>query len=205
MVAIADRRPLVGYWLGVACTVGQIAWSWHIGPQPKGEHPAPSLALWIANQLGFWALGWLVATLACSPLRWWTGASWPGRWRKRLGLTTFALAVLHVGVWVFGEKSLDLKKILTDLLATPWLLFGLAAFVGLLLLAATTPLPVMRWLGGARWQRVHRAIYAVAVLACVHYAVRDGADPQHWIGFSLAVAGLLWVRWTRQLGPSKAS
>ncbi len=204
MTTTADRRPAIGFALGILVTLAQISWSWHIGPQPKGEHPPPSWSLWIANQLGFWALAWLVATLACTPLRWWTGATWPGRWRKRLGLVAFALAAAHVGVFVIGEKSFDLWAIGVDVVKTPWLVFGVTAMTALTVLAATTPTAVVRWLGGARWQRVHRLVYAVAVLACLHYALRDGADPQHWIGFSLAVAGLLWVRWSRRSGPSKA-
>ena len=42
--------PVVGYALGLACTLAQVAYSLHIGPQPKGENPPPSLALWLANR-----------------------------------------------------------------------------------------------------------------------------------------------------------
>ncbi|MBM4345926.1 MAG: ferric reductase-like transmembrane domain-containing protein [Deltaproteobacteria bacterium] len=197
MTTTADRRPAIGYALGLACTFGQVAWSWHIGPQPKGEHAPPSMAVWIANQLGFWALAWLVATLACTPLRWWTGATWPGLWRKRLGLTAFALALLHVGVWVVGERAGDLARIMDDVTSQPWMMLGLFAFALVCTLAATSPTDIARRLGGVRWRRVHRLVYVAAVAACLHYALRDGADPQHWIGFSLALTGLLWARWAR--------
>ena len=109
-------------------------------------------------------------------------------------LGTFALALLHVATWVFAEMRLDLSRMAGQLADNPWLALGLAAFVLLLTLAATTPLPVVRKLGGASWQRLHRLVYVAAVLACLHYALRQGADPQHWIGFSLATCGLLWAR-----------
>jgi sulfoxide reductase heme-binding subunit YedZ len=36
-------------------------------------------------------------------------------------------------------------------------------------LAATSANAMVRWLGGRRWQLLHRAIYAIAVLAILHY------------------------------------
>ena len=37
------------------------------------------------------------------------------------------------------------------------------------MLAATSFNRAIRWLGGARWQALHKAVYAVAVLAVLHF------------------------------------
>ena len=188
------QKVALGYALGLVATAAQVGYSLWIGPQPKAEQPAPSLAVWLANQLGFWALAWLTATLACSPLRYWTGAKWPAVWRKRFGLTAFALACLHVTVWLVGEKRADLAAVGADFAEKPWLVFGLLTFLLLITLAVTTPIGVVKRLGGVRWQHVHRLIYPAGLLAILHYALRDDADAQHWIGFALLISLLLWAR-----------
>jgi methionine sulfoxide reductase heme-binding subunit len=45
----------------------------------------------------------------------------------------------------------------------------LFAWVCLLLLAVTSPLRVLRWMGGKNWARLHRLVYAAAVAAVIHY------------------------------------
>jgi sulfoxide reductase heme-binding subunit YedZ len=46
---------------------------------------------------------------------------------------------------------------------------GFSGFVILLALAATSFNRAMRWLGGKRWQMLHRGVYLVAVLAVLHF------------------------------------
>ena len=46
---------------------------------------------------------------------------------------------------------------------------GTLALVLLALLAATSFNAAIRWLGGARWRNLHRAVYAVAALSLLHF------------------------------------
>jgi sulfoxide reductase heme-binding subunit YedZ len=63
----------------------------------------------------------------------------------------------------------DLADTLQDLLKRPFIWLGFSAFVILLALAATSFNRAVRWLGGRRWQMLHRGVYAVAVLAVLHF------------------------------------
>lgn len=68
----------------------------------------------------------------------------------------------------------------------------------LLLLAATSYQRAQRWLGAKRWQQLHRAVYAVAVLAILHfYWMRAGKQDFAEVAVYAAVLGLLlcWRVW----------
>lgn len=192
--ASQNLRERATYVAALALTAAHIGYFIWQGPQPHGERPLASPAVWVANDIGFWALSWLAATLACTPARVWLHVSWPGRWRRTLGLTAAALAVLHVGVWVVAEHHLQLFKIAEDFAEDLWLWPGLLALVGLAVLALTSPAAMVKRLGASRWRQVHKLVYAVGVLGVLHYALRAEADPQHWIGFALLFALLLGVR-----------
>ena len=185
------RLGYFGALFGTAAHLGYNVWQ---GPQPNGEQPLASPALSLANHLGFWALAWLCASLACTPLRLWTGAVWPGRWRKRFGVTAFALSVLHVATWVVGEKSFHVSAMVQDFADKPWLIAGALASLCLWALALTTPAVIARRLGGVRWRLLHRLVYVAAGLAIAHYALRPNANVQHWLAFAVLIVLLLFAR-----------
>ncbi len=182
------------YGLGLAATIAHVGYAVAQGPQQVGERPLASPAVWAANYLGFWALVWLLAALACTPARIWLGATWPARWRRRLGLTSAGLVLLHVGTWQIGEHGPNVAAGLAKIAQTPWLLLGSLATVLMLMLTVTSPAAVVKRLGAARWKKLHRLVYLAAVLVIGHYAARDTADPQHWIAFGLVLAVLLGAR-----------
>jgi sulfoxide reductase heme-binding subunit YedZ len=182
------------YWAAWLWALLHVTWGVLQGPQPHGERPPPSAAVALANDLGFWALCWLAAALACTPLRRWTGATWPARWRRTLGLTAALWSLAHVLVWWVGEQGLQWSSTAAQFRAHLWLWPGLLALLGMALLAATSPAAAVRGLGAGRWRLVHRGVYAVALLAVAHYALRPWADPQHWLAFGLAITILLVAR-----------
>jgi stage V sporulation protein SpoVS len=75
------------------------------------------------------------------------------------------LAVSHPQV----RLGFDLADTLQDLIKRPFIWLGFSAFVILLALAATSFNRAVRWLGVRRWQLLHRGVYAVAVLAVLHF------------------------------------
>ena len=50
------------------------------------------------------------------------------------------------------------------------------AWIGLAALAATSTDGMVRRLGGMRWRRLHQTIYAIALLALIHYFQQTKAD-----------------------------
>jgi sulfoxide reductase heme-binding subunit YedZ len=118
---------------------------------------------------GDWAIWFLLAALAVTPLRRvfprqaWT--AWLLPRRRYLGVAAFAYAALHTAVYVVRQA--ELPRILAEALEagmlTGWLAF--AIFVPLALTSNDTS---VRRLGRA-WKRLHRTVYAAAVLSFAHW------------------------------------
>lgn len=130
-----------------------------------GANPAETLI----RSSGDWTLRMLWLTLAITPLRQWTG--WPGwaRLRRMLGLFTFFYAALHFLAFAWLDMGLSLAAIVRDIGKRPFILVGSVALLLMLPLAATSFNRAIRRLGAARWQRLHRLVYAIALLALLHF------------------------------------
>ena len=130
-----------------------------------GANPAQALV----RQTGDWALRLLCLTLAITPVRVSWGWSALARWRRTVGLWTYFYAVLHLLCYAWFDMGLEPAEIAQDIAKRPFILVGFLAWCLLTLLAATSFNRAVRWLGGGRWQQLHRAVYAVAGLAILHF------------------------------------
>lgn len=138
-----------------------------------GANPAEALE----RASGMWALRMLCVVLAVSPLRISLGLSVLASWRRMLGLFVFFYALLHATAYAVFDMGLDAGEILRDIPKRPFVLVGVMAAMLLTLLAVTSFKRVMRWMGGRRWQWLHRSVYAVALLALLHfYWMRAGKN-----------------------------
>src|SRR4051812_19166463 len=132
----------------------------------------------IVRNTGFWSLRFICLTLAITPLRWLTGWHSLVKYRRMMGLFAFFYAALHTAAYVIFDcvAKLDesvratpsaatlhmLSAIGADLLR-PFFAIGLAGFVLMAPLAATSTVGMIRRLGGRRWQALHRLAYPAAV------------------------------------------
>lgn len=156
----------------------------------------------VIRSLGTWALVLLCVTLAITPLRWLSGWAWPLRLRRMAGLFCFFYALLHVGAYLGLDQWFDWAAIVEDIAKRPYITVGLAAFLLLLPLAATSTNAMVRRLGARNWQRLHRLVYAIALLAILHYWWQKASknDFGAVAPYALAVAALLGARawrWAR--------
>jgi sulfoxide reductase heme-binding subunit YedZ len=150
------------------------------------------------RSLGTWALTFLLATLAITPLRRWTGWNALIRVRRLLGLYAFFYASLHVVTYVGIDQFFDLRAIVADIVKRPYITVGFASFLMLIPLAVTSTNAMLRRLGGRRWQALHRLVYGIAVGGVVHYwwlVKRDITQP---LIYAMVLAVLLGARlWWR--------
>jgi sulfoxide reductase heme-binding subunit YedZ len=117
-----------------------------------------------------------------------------------LGLLVFGYASLHLMCYAVFDMGLEWSDMAQDIVKRPFILVGFTAFVTLLVLAATSFNRAMRWLGGRRWQLLHRAVHAVAVLAILHFWwMRSGKQNfAEVLVYAGVLAGLLgWRVWQR--------
>ena len=146
------------------------------------------------NQLGLLALIFLVCCLACTPVKIVFGVVWPIRIRKTLGLLAFSTACLHFFTYAVVDQGLRLRTIVTDVTKRPFIAVGFIALVLLIPLASTSTKEAVVRLGFKRWKRLHRLVYAVAVLAVIHFVMRVKADTREPLLWGAVVAGLLSIR-----------
>ncbi len=166
----------------------------------------------VTRDLGDWTLRFLLLTLAVTPLRRLSGFAWLPRLRRMLGLYAFFYAFLHFISYIWLDQFFDWSEIGTDILKRPFITVGFAAFLLLLPLAATSNNAMIRRLGGRLWQRLHRAVYAIALLAVLHFwwmVKRDVTEPMIYAGVLAVLLGMRLVWWWRRDGsattPSKAA
>lgn len=130
-----------------------------------GANPAETL---IRNS-GEMTLRCLLLTLAVTPLREWTGVAAMARFRRLLGLLTFTWACLHLLAYAWLDMGLYLGDMLVDVVKRPFILVGSLALLLMLPLAMTSLNAAIKRLGAARWKALHRLVYAVALLALLHF------------------------------------
>ena len=124
---------------------------------------------------GDWALRLFWLVLLVSPARRILAAPRLIRARRILGLGAFGLTALHFGLYAL-DQQFDWIEVGLEVLLRTYLTFGAAAMIGLAVLAASSSDRAVSRLGGGRWNRLHRGVYAVAVLSWVHFLLRSRTD-----------------------------
>ncbi|MDE0348787.1 MAG: sulfoxide reductase heme-binding subunit YedZ [Gammaproteobacteria bacterium] len=127
----------------------------------------PDPAETIVRYLGEWAIRILLATLAVSPLARLLRRPRLVRFRRTFGLAAFSYAVAHFAGYLVLLAGLDAATFLADFVERPYITVGLAALVLLVPLAVTSTRGWQRRLA-RNWRRLHRLVYAIGVLACIH-------------------------------------
>nr|WP_315845207.1 protein-methionine-sulfoxide reductase heme-binding subunit MsrQ [uncultured Achromobacter sp.] len=156
----------------------------------------------LTRSSGTWTLVCLLVTLAITPLRRLTGQPALVRVRRMCGLFAFFYGAMHFTAWVWWDRGLDPAAMLQDIGERPFITVGFAAFVLMTALAATSTQWAMRRLG-KRWQQLHRAIYAIGLLAVLHYwwhkaGKNDLAQPLLYACVLALLLGWRIVAWWRR-------
>ncbi|NNM74867.1 sulfite oxidase heme-binding subunit YedZ [Enterovirga aerilata] len=137
-----------------------------LGPRPLNE---------VIHRSGWWALVFLMASLAVTPLRQAGGFARLFEVRRMIGVASFCYAAAHLALYVVDQR-LDLVKVATEIASRLYLTIGFVALLGLAALGATSNDAMLRRLGGLRWRRLHRLAYGIALLALVHFFQQTKAD-----------------------------
>ena len=190
-------KTLVHRGVVVACTLPALYLAWALfetfgaaraGPPPLGANPVEALE----RDTGIWALRFLVASLAVTPLR---RLGWRSLapYRRTFGLTAFFYACLHVGTFVALDLGFDFAAVAEDVAKRPYITVGFAGFTILLALAVTSTRAAMKRMG-RYWVWLHRGVYLAALCAVVHFAWLVKAGFGEPIFYGTLVALLLAAR-----------
>lgn len=143
------------------------------------------------HAIGQWTVRFLLLSLLVSTLR------RVGQWgkliavRRMLGIAALAYALIHLSLYVV-DQHFDLARVASEIVLRFYLTIGFVALLGLLALGSTSTDAMIRRLGGKRWNRLHSLVYAIAVLALVHFLLQskiDVTEPVIMVGLFLVLMG----------------
>ena len=150
-------------WLACLWPAARLAWGAitnNLGPDPTAT---------LAFGTGLATLRLLVITLAISPVRRLSPRlAWLIKFRRLLGLFAFFYGTLHLLTYVGLYAGFDLQTMVADIAKRRFITMGMAAWLLLLPLAATSTNWAIRRMGGKNWNRLHMLVYAAAVCGVIH-------------------------------------
>jgi sulfoxide reductase heme-binding subunit YedZ len=178
--------------LFLLCTL-PLAWlvlrAFGVAGASLGANPVDELQ----DELGEWALRFLLLTLCVTPLAVTLRKPWLVGLRRMLGLFAFTYVALHLANWLVLDQWFDLRAVAADIAKRPYITVGMASFLLLIPLAVTSTAGWMRRLG-RRWHRLHRLVYPAAILGCVHFWWQVKADWREPFVYAAVLALLLGWR-----------
>jgi sulfoxide reductase heme-binding subunit YedZ len=142
---------------------------------------------------GIWALRFLLASLAITPLRRLTGWNVLIRYRRMLGLFAFFYACLHMLAYLAFDQLFSAARVLADVAKRPFITAGMVAFLSLVPLAITSTRGWIRRLG-RQWQTLHRLAYVAAAAACLHFIWKVKVAVGEPVYYAAILAVLLGLR-----------
>jgi methionine sulfoxide reductase heme-binding subunit len=191
---LRDTRWRVAFkiliWVAALYPLAHLSFLIAFDPLALGANPAET----ILHVTGDWTLRFLLLSLAITPVRQITQIGGLIRFRRLLGLFSFFYGVLHLGAYIGFDRFFVLSEIGADILKRPFITVGFAALLLMVPLALTSTRRAVMRLGGTQWQKLHRLVYAVAILGVLHFywlVKRDVTEP---LIYALILAALLLFR-----------
>ena len=184
-------------WLIYVATTIWAAWMFYLAATNQmGPEPINALE----REYGAMGFKLLIAGLAVTPLRNWTGINLI-KFRRALGVTTFFLILAHFVVWAILDVQ-TFARVWTEIVKRKYVTVGMAAFVLLIPMALTSNNIAIRRMGPLAWRRLHKLVYPIAILAGIHFLwLVKGIqlEPIVYMGIigALLASRLKWVRKAR--------
>ena len=124
----------------------------------------------ITFSTGLATLRILTISLAITPIRRLIPElTWLVKFRRLLGLFAFFYATLHLLTYIALYAGFDVNTMATDIAKRRFITVGVAAWLLLVPLAATSTNWAIRKMGGKGWNRLHKLVYLAAVCGVIHY------------------------------------
>ncbi|UTW55794.1 sulfite oxidase heme-binding subunit YedZ [Kordiimonas sp. SCSIO 12610] len=141
---------------------------------------------------GDWAIRILLLSLAISPLSKVMKSPKPILFRRMIGLFAFFYVCLHLLGYVWLDKAFVWPDIWQDILKRKYITVGAVALILLVPLAVTSTQGWIKRLGARNWQKLHKSVYVIGILAVAHFIMmRKGfqLEPLVYAG----ILGLLFM------------
>ncbi len=151
-------------WLACLWPLGQLVWG--AVTNNLGADPTAKITL----TTGYTTLLLLILSLAVTPVRRLVPKlAWLVKFRRLLGLFAFFYATIHLATYIGLYAGFDLNTMAHDIAKRRFITVGVAAWLLLVPLAATSTNWSIRKLGGKRWRLLHKLVYVAAICGVIHY------------------------------------
>jgi sulfoxide reductase heme-binding subunit YedZ len=160
---------------------------WDVYHKRVGANPLE----FVTRTTGMLTLVLLTISLAVTPVRQITGLNWLVKFRRMLGLFAFFYGFLHLMTYIWFDRYFNLKSIPRDVATRPFIAIGMAAFVLMIPLAITSTTKMVKRLGGKRWNRLHKLVYAAGIAGALHYWLLVKSDTRLPLTFAFILFLLL--------------
>jgi sulfoxide reductase heme-binding subunit YedZ len=147
---------------------------------------------YVLHTTGLLALIFLLLTLCVTPLRKLTGWNYASHFRRMLGLFAFFYGLAHFATYYLKEKDGNFGLVLDDVLDRPFILLGMTALLAMAPLAATSTNAMIKWMGAARWKKLHQLTYVAAGVAAWHFYQFPKSDHTKPV-IVIAILGVLFL------------
>jgi sulfoxide reductase heme-binding subunit YedZ len=192
MITVARNsilKPIV--WIGCLTPLAWLVYGAFAGT--LGANPVER----ITHRTGLTTLVLLLADLAITPLRRWTGRLWLIQYRRLVGLFAFFYGCLHLLTYLVLDQSLSIHAMAHDVVKRPFITMGALAWLLMLPLALTSTQKAIRSLG-KNWVRLHRLIYGAAAAGAIHFywlVKLDKREPRLYLFVLTALLGWRVTVW----------
>ncbi|MBR0655685.1 sulfoxide reductase heme-binding subunit YedZ [Roseomonas arctica] len=177
--------------LALLVPAGSLAWlayTQDLGPEPlRGAmHESGRYAIWV-----------LLVSLFVTPLR--QMLRWPRlvELRRMVGLFALSYALLHL-VLYFAFQNWRLLHGVSEIVLRFYLTVGFVAVLGLVALGVTSTDGWVHRMGGRAWRRLHKVVFAVAVLGLLHFMLHTKSDITEPV---LTMGLFVWLMLYRAVAP----
>ncbi len=145
-----------------------------LGPRPYTE---------AIHFIGDWTIYTLLIVLAITPARRLLDWSKLIQVRRMIGIAALCYILLHFTLYI-ADSRFDLMFVWREIIFRIYLTIGITAIIGLVALGVTSTDGMIRRLGAKSWNTLHRLIYAIGILALIHFYMQSKLDVSRAVLFS---------------------
>src|ERR1017187_9296987 len=182
-------KPLV--WIGCLLPLAWLVYGGLAGS--LGANPGER----IHHRPGLTTLILLLACLAITPLRRWSGMLWLIQYRRLVGLFAFFYGCLHLLTYLWLDQMFSIHAMAHDVVKRPFITMGALTWLLMLPLALTSTQKAIRSLG-KNWLRLHRLVYPATAAGAIHFywlVKRDRREPLLYLAIRAALLGWRLAVW----------
>jgi sulfoxide reductase heme-binding subunit YedZ len=154
---------------------------------------------YILHYTGIWSIRIVLLTLLMTPLKDLLKKAVFLRVRRLIGLFVFFYVSLHLLVYVWLDLGFRFSHLWEDILKRPYITVGFIAWLLLVPMAITSNRRMIRKLG-KKWKTLHKSIYVITILACLHFiwlVKKDLQEPLIYAGIAFVLLFYRLIKYSR--------